>query len=124
MGIKLSTADHRISNVRWLEWLRAFANRLLISYFPNNDLAYRLLQLGKLNIGKISNLASEVGNYLIMRNFNNLLFSGFTTSPNRFGVRCSGKIFWDNSVKKIQDEKFSNNQIIDLPPLSKPLQVW
>ncbi|WP_044260424.1 hypothetical protein, partial [Richelia intracellularis] len=90
-----------------------------------NDLAYCLLQLGKLNIANfISKVANEVGNYLIMRNFNNLLFSGFTTSPNGFGVRCSGQIFWDNYVEKIQDEKFSNNQTIDLPPLSKLPQVW
>lgn len=48
MGIKFSTADARIINMPWLEWLRDFGNRLLISYFPNNDLAYCLLQLGNI----------------------------------------------------------------------------
>ncbi len=64
----LQNIEHRVPEQRWLEWLKQFGDKLLDAPTPNNELASRLVQLGELGVGDISNLAYDVGMRLLTRN--------------------------------------------------------
>ncbi|MDJ0796906.1 MAG: tetratricopeptide repeat protein [Calothrix sp. MO_167.B12] len=64
----LQRMEDRIDDQRWLEWLSSFGDRLLASPAPNSELASRLVDLGELDIGEISELAYEIGIQLMTRN--------------------------------------------------------
>lgn len=64
----LHNIDHRIPTARWVEWLRRFGDKLLASPAPNNELAARLVQLGDLGVGEVSDVAYEIGMQLLTRN--------------------------------------------------------
>ena len=57
----LHNLEHRVSTEQWLEWLMRFGDRLLASAKPHNELAARLVQLGELGVGEISNLSYDIG---------------------------------------------------------------
>ncbi|MBS9385055.1 MAG: hypothetical protein HEQ24_12815 [Dolichospermum sp. BR01] len=57
----LNNLEHRVSTQQWLEWLNRFGDRLLASSKPHNELAARLVQLGELGVGEISNLSYDIG---------------------------------------------------------------
>ena len=57
----LHNLEHRVSTQQWLEWLNRFGDRLLASSKPHNELAARLVQLGELGVGEISNLSYDIG---------------------------------------------------------------
>ena len=57
----LHNLEHRVSTQQWLEWLNRFGDRLLASSKPHNELAARLVQLGELGVGEISNLSYNIG---------------------------------------------------------------
>ncbi|MDB9377518.1 hypothetical protein PN460_06540, partial [Nodularia sphaerocarpa CS-585A2] len=61
----LHNIEHRVSTERWVEWLQRFGERLLASPTPNNELAARLVQLGDLGVGKVGNVAYEIGMQLL-----------------------------------------------------------
>lgn len=50
-----------------VSWLRQFGDRLLSSPVPNRELATRMVQLGQLNCGKLSEVAGEIGQQLLDR---------------------------------------------------------
>lgn len=64
----LERMSNRISTQRWLEWLQIFGERLLASPAPNEELAFRLVQLGELEIGSVSEFAHDIGMRLLARN--------------------------------------------------------
>ncbi|PPJ64472.1 hypothetical protein [Cuspidothrix issatschenkoi] len=64
----LHNLEHRVSTERWLEWLNQFGERLLVSSKPHNEIAGRLIQLGELGVGDISNLAYDIGMKILTRN--------------------------------------------------------
>ncbi|MEM7556760.1 MAG: tetratricopeptide repeat protein [Cyanobacteria bacterium P01_A01_bin.84] len=64
--------ENRISHERWLGWLRGFGEKLLSSVAPNHELAYRMVQLGELEIGEIGDLTYDIGMQLLTRNINDL----------------------------------------------------
>lgn len=64
----LHNLEHRVSTERWLEWLNQFGEKLLVSSKPHNELAVRLVQLGELAVGDISNLAYDIGMKILTRN--------------------------------------------------------
>ena len=64
----LHNIEHRVSEERWVEWLKKFGEKLLDAPTPNNELASRLVQLGELGVGDISSLAYDVGMRLLTRN--------------------------------------------------------
>lgn len=64
----LHNLEHRVSTERWLEWLNQFGERLLVSSKPHNEIAGRLIQLGELGAGDISNLAYDIGMKILTRN--------------------------------------------------------
>ncbi|MFN6538851.1 MAG: hypothetical protein RM021_021200 [Nostoc sp. EkiNYC01] len=64
----LHNIEHRITTERWVEWLERFGKKLLASPTPNNEMAARLVQLGELGIGEISDVAYGIGMQLLTRN--------------------------------------------------------
>ncbi|MFM7363141.1 MAG: tetratricopeptide repeat protein [Cuspidothrix sp.] len=66
----LQRMEPRITIDRWIDWLLGFGDKLLASPAPNYHLAKRLVQLGELGIGDISNLAYDIGVQLLGRNLN------------------------------------------------------
>lgn len=64
----LDNLEHRVSTERWLEWLNRFGERLLASSRPHHELAARLVQLGELRVGEISNLSYDIGMKILTRN--------------------------------------------------------
>lgn len=60
--------EGRVPQQRWVEWLQKFGDKLLDAPTPNNELASRLVQLGELGVGEISNLAYDIGMRLLTRN--------------------------------------------------------
>ncbi|MBR8839852.1 MAG: tetratricopeptide repeat protein [Stigonema ocellatum SAG 48.90 = DSM 106950] len=64
----LERMENRISTQRWIDWLLDFGEKLLMSPAPNIQLAMRMMQLGELEIGKIGELAYEIGTSLLTRN--------------------------------------------------------
>jgi CHAT domain-containing protein/tetratricopeptide (TPR) repeat protein len=64
----LQRMEHRITEERWIDWLLIFGEKLLLSPAPNHQLATRMVQLGELDIGKIGELAYDIGIRLLTRN--------------------------------------------------------
>ncbi len=64
----LHNIENRVSTERWVEWLQRFGERLLASPKPNNELAARFVQLGNLRVGKVGDVAYEIGMQLLTRN--------------------------------------------------------
>ncbi|MFM6152223.1 MAG: hypothetical protein ACKPE3_04345, partial [Sphaerospermopsis kisseleviana] len=65
----LQRMEPRITVERWIDWLLIFSEKLLSSPAPNSKIATRMVQLGELNIGKVGELASEIGIQLLSREF-------------------------------------------------------
>lgn len=64
----LQRMQHRITVDRWIDWLLMFGEKLLTSSAPNQRLATRMIELGKLQVGKIGELAYEIGIELLRQN--------------------------------------------------------
>ncbi len=64
----LDNIEHRVPQQRWVEWLRKFGDKLLAAPTPNNELASRLVKLGELGVGEVSNAAYDIGMRLLTRN--------------------------------------------------------
>ncbi|MBE9214781.1 hypothetical protein IQ247_19255 [Plectonema cf. radiosum LEGE 06105] len=64
----LENIEHRVPQQRWVEWLQKFGDKLLAASTPNNELASRLVQLGELGVGPVSNVAYDIGMRLLTRN--------------------------------------------------------
>jgi CHAT domain-containing protein/tetratricopeptide (TPR) repeat protein len=64
----LQRMENRITDDRWINWLLMFGEKLLNSPAPNHQLATRMVQLGELGIGKIGELAYDIGIRLLTRN--------------------------------------------------------
>ncbi|MGD1909692.1 MAG: hypothetical protein ACFB2X_02140 [Rivularia sp. (in: cyanobacteria)] len=64
----VANLDSRVPQKRWVEWLQKFGSKLLDAPTPNNELASRLVQLGELGVGEISNVAYDIGMRLLTRN--------------------------------------------------------
>jgi hypothetical protein len=59
--------DDRTTEAQWVQWLSKFGEKLLASPAPNQELALRMLTLGDMGCGEISNTASEIGLQLLQR---------------------------------------------------------
>lgn len=64
----LLNIEARVPQKRWVEWLEPFGDKLLAAPTPNNELASRLVQLGELRVGEISNVSYDIGMKLLTRN--------------------------------------------------------
>ena len=66
----LQRMEPRITVDRWIDWLLIFGDKLLASPAPNLQLGKRMVKLGELGIGEVSNLSYDIGMQLLRRNLN------------------------------------------------------
>ncbi|MEH2063303.1 MAG: tetratricopeptide repeat protein [Nostoc sp.] len=57
----LQRLENRVSAERWIDWLVMFGERLLASPAPNPLLASQMVQLGELDVGRIGDIAYNIG---------------------------------------------------------------
>ncbi|MEH2436903.1 MAG: tetratricopeptide repeat protein [Nostoc sp.] len=57
----LQRVENRIPAERWIDWLVMFGESLLASPTPNPLLAARMVQLGELGVGRIGDVAYDIG---------------------------------------------------------------
>ena len=55
----------KINDAEWENWLQEFGERLLVSPETNLELGGRMVRLGKMNCGKISEVAGNIGRQLL-----------------------------------------------------------
>jgi CHAT domain-containing protein/Tfp pilus assembly protein PilF len=55
----------KINDVEWVNWLQEFGERLLVSPETNLELGRRMVRLGEMNCGKISEVAGNIGRQLL-----------------------------------------------------------
>ena len=100
----------RGSQAEWVGWLRRFGDRLLASPVPNNELAARMVQLGQMGCGEISDVSYEIGMQLLTR------------SPTRTGQREPvsepvSEIFEYEEYERTEEVPPENNQQEENPEL-------
>lgn len=64
----LHNIENRVTTERWVDWLNRFGERLIAASTPNNELAARLVQLGELSVGKVGDVAYDIGMEVLTRN--------------------------------------------------------
>ncbi|WP_341527618.1 tetratricopeptide repeat protein [Nostoc sp. UHCC 0302] len=57
----LRRMESRIPVEHWINWLETFGEELLAASAPNHQLARRMVQLGELGVGRIGDLAYDIG---------------------------------------------------------------
>jgi len=55
----------KIKDAEWENWLQEFGDRLLVSPETNLELGGRMVRLGEMNCGKISEVAGNIGKQLL-----------------------------------------------------------
>ncbi|MBD2353895.1 CHAT domain-containing protein [Tolypothrix sp. FACHB-123] len=65
--VKAFLDGKRINQAHLLEWLRGFGDRLLASPTANDELARRIIKLGELGVGEVSDFADDIGRRLLRR---------------------------------------------------------
>lgn len=63
--IKGFLISSKINNAEWENWLQEFGERLLVSPETNLELGGRMLRLGEMNCGKMSEVAGNIGSKLL-----------------------------------------------------------
>ena len=97
----LQRMEPRITLDRWLDWLLIFGDKLLASSAPNHELVKRMVQLGELGIGEVSNLSYDIGIQLLWRNMNQdhdrrqKLQEEDLGSPSQEFLREFGELLWE-----------------------------
>ncbi|MFB2935183.1 hypothetical protein ACE1B6_07880 [Aerosakkonemataceae cyanobacterium BLCC-F154] len=74
--------DDRTTETQWIQWIRSFGERLLASPAPNQELAMRMLALGEMGCGEISDTAGEIGFQLLQKHEKPLIQTPETYSPS------------------------------------------
>ncbi|NJR17663.1 MAG: hypothetical protein HC785_19385 [Calothrix sp. CSU_2_0] len=105
----LQRMENRISEERWLVWLQNYGDRLLASPVPNDDLAFRLVQYGELEVGNVGDLAYEIGMQLLARNSGSEYWQDVSNEPMVGGIEIH--------VPPATNKAESNSLLPPLPPL-------
>lgn len=85
----LQRMEPRITVERWIDWLLIFGERLLSSPAPNSQIATRMVKLGELDVGKVGELASEIGVQLLSREF---LAQRYVENPQAVEVEAAAVV--------------------------------
>lgn len=107
----LQRMEDRISIERWIDWLLLFGEKLLISPAPNHYLGRQMVQLGELEIGKVGELAYDIGVRLLNKEFivinsvdeeqassatNPESSENILDSPGQALIRSLGDLLWES----------------------------
>ena len=63
----LESLKQRSSEAEWVQWLGRFGDRLLASDAPNRELAEKMVKLGEVNGGQLTEIAGNIGRELLSR---------------------------------------------------------
>jgi tetratricopeptide (TPR) repeat protein len=105
----LQRMEHRITHDRWIEWLLSFGERLLSSPAPNNPLAERMVMLGELGVGRVGELAYDIGISLLTRNLGQGYWannSDASAYPEEELTPSSGEVYWDEASQSTEEDSF------------------
>ncbi|MCC5646060.1 tetratricopeptide repeat protein [Nostoc sp. CHAB 5824] len=97
----LQRIENRISAERWIDWLVMFGERLLASPTPNPLLATKMVQLGELGVGRIGDVAYEIGIRLMqnsptqIEDEENQAHDGVEITPGQELIRNLGEQLWE-----------------------------
>jgi tetratricopeptide (TPR) repeat protein len=112
----LQRIENRISEERWLVWLQNYGDRLLASPVPNDDLAFRLVQFGELEVGSVGDLAYEIGMQLLARNSGSEYWQDVSSEPMVGGIEIHVPAVGTDEVE-------SDFLLPPLPPLVQNSQL-
>ncbi len=106
----LQRMEHRITHDRWIEWLLSFGERLLSSPAPNNPVAERMVMLGELGIGRVGELAYDIGISLLTRNLGQGYWAN-NSSSNAYPEEeeltpTAGEVYWDEASEPEEVNSF------------------
>lgn len=96
----LQNIEHRIPLERWLQWLEGFHDILMASTSPNDELASRMVQLGELDLGDLSDYAHTIGMDLLTRNQKELIWE---YEPSDYSTQ--------KMIRSVNDFEFSRDNI-------------
>ncbi|WP_392532384.1 tetratricopeptide repeat protein [Nostoc sp. C117] len=101
----LQRIENRIPAERWIDWLVMFGEGLLASPTPNEQLAIQMVQLGELGIGRIGDVAYEIGIRLMqnlpteieteIQSEDNQAQNVIETTPGQELLRDLGEQLWE-----------------------------
>ncbi|WP_414563475.1 MULTISPECIES: tetratricopeptide repeat protein [unclassified Anabaena] len=106
----LQRMEDRISTERWIDWLLIFGEKMLLSRTPNHELATQMVQLGELRIGKVGELAYEIGFRVLTGNLGEedghneepafattdfVTVNGEINTPGQDLIRDLGELLWE-----------------------------
>ncbi len=142
----LQRMEDRISVERWIDWLLLFGEKLLISPAPNHYLGRQMVQLGELEIGKVGELAYDIGIRLLNKDFieiNSLdeeqqassatvseTSENILDSPGQELIRTLGDLLWESDEPPANHppatseiNSVNDNEIGNLQQLSWEYQI-
>ncbi|MEH2120283.1 CHAT domain-containing protein [Nostoc sp.] len=97
----LQRVENRISAERWIDWLVMFGESLLASTTPNPLLATQMVQLGELGIGRIGDVAYDIGIRLMQNSPTQIEYEenqaqdGTQITPGQELIRNLGEQLWE-----------------------------
>ncbi|MEH2432865.1 MAG: tetratricopeptide repeat protein [Nostoc sp.] len=97
----LQRLENRIPAERWIDWLVMFGETLLASPAPNPLLASQMVQLGELGIGRIGDVAYNIGIRLMQNSpipieyEDNQAQDGVEMTPGQALIRDLGEQLWE-----------------------------
>ncbi|HYX12916.1 MAG TPA: tetratricopeptide repeat protein [Nostoc sp.] len=96
----LQRVENRIPAERWIDWLVMFGESLLASPAPNPLLATKMVQLGELGVGRIGDVAYDIGIRLMqsptqIENEENYPEEDLEITPGEELLRNLGEQLWE-----------------------------
>jgi CHAT domain-containing protein/Flp pilus assembly protein TadD len=97
----LQRVENRIPTERWIDWLVMFGESLLASPAPNPLLATQMVQLGELGVGRIGDVAYNIGIRLMqnsptqIESEDNQAQNATETTPREELIRDLGENLWE-----------------------------
>ncbi|MEH1844829.1 MAG: tetratricopeptide repeat protein [Nostoc sp.] len=103
----LQRIENRIPAERWIDWLVMFGDSLLASPTPNPLLATQMVQLGELGVGRIGDVAYDIGIRLMQNSpihrehQDNQAQDGVEITPGQELIRDLGEQLWEYDERNV-----------------------
>ncbi len=97
----LQRIENRVPPERWIDWLVMFGESLLASPIPDPLLATKMVQLGELGVGRIGDVAYDIGIRLMQNLPTQIEYEGnqtqeeVETTPGQQLIRDLGEQLWE-----------------------------
>jgi len=117
----LQRIENRIPAERWIDWLVMFGDRLLASPTPNPLLATQMVQLGELGVGRIGDVAHNIGIRLMQNLPTEIEFEDnqaqdvVETTPGQELIRNLGEQLWEYDEPDVLETR-TDEEILSTSP--------